>query len=49
MDEKYNSSKIINLFNNLKENEGLKITFEIPSYMPKTTIFAKEDIKSNLH
>lgn len=41
----YTSDKIVKLFNNLKENEGLKITFGIPSYMPKITKFAKENIE----
>lgn len=44
MTENYTSNDIVKLFNNLKENEGLKITFEIPSYMSKTTSVPKKDI-----
>lgn len=44
MNEGYTSNEIINLFNNLKENEGLKITFEIPSNLPNIITFAKSDI-----
>ena len=44
LNEGHTSNEIINLFNNLKENEGLKITFEIPSNLPNILIFAKSDI-----
>jgi hypothetical protein len=43
----YTSGEIINMFKNLKENEGLKITFGIPSNTPQIISFDKKDMELN--
>lgn len=47
MTENYTSNDIVKLFNNLKENEGLKITFGIPSNTPQIITFDKKDMELN--